>query len=478
MKQTIDSLSTKARNNQIMRKAHRILVIVMNVFCLLQVTSGLKPGSYVLVTMLLGFFPVLIDFFEWRKNPESDKTKYIAAIGFGIFYTYCLFTSINQLVFIFAVPMILIAAIYNDEKYSFCINMTVIVESLIVVIGGSMTGKFGYISLDYGIIQIVSVVLIGLYSNITTRTMKQNFKYILNDMSSLSEEMKSGILDIHTELEQLSDASKMTMNAMEEVSTGTNDTAEAVQNQLMQTQTIQERTDMVDDSMQNISTSMEKTMEALEHGTQNVANLVETVEISVKNGQMVTGKLELLEKSVKQINTITDVINTVARQIGLLSLNARIEASHAGEAGKGFAVVASEISELAGQTSAATVDIVELIEDTSENIHEVIEVIYQLLDGIDKEKESTERTNESFDLILENTRSIQKQLEYLKVHMGNLKDANKYITDSVETISAVSEEVLAHAAETRSAEGKNVSAIERMEGRMKELTDLIGEKNQ
>ncbi len=128
---------------------------------------------------------------------------------------------------------------------------------------------------------------------------------------------------------------------------------------------------------------------------------------------------------------------------------------------------------MAGQTSAATTDIAELIKSASLSIEEVVNVIYELIEGIHEEKQSTEHTSNSFDLILDNTMSIQKQVEYLQNHMEELKEANKQITDSVETISAVSEEVSAHAAETITAEGENVMILGRVEQRMKQLTDLI-----
>ncbi len=71
-----------------------------------------------------------------------------------------------------------------------------------MVIGGAYTRKFGYISLDYGIIQVVSVILIGVYSFITANTIKRNFEQVYADLSRLSGKMKTGILDIHTELEK------------------------------------------------------------------------------------------------------------------------------------------------------------------------------------------------------------------------------------------------------------------------------------
>lgn len=303
-------------------KTHLIDVTVMNIFCLLQFVGGMQSGTYVLVTLLLGYIPVFIERHFWKKDRETKAIKHIVSYGFGIFYTFCLFTSVNQLVYIFVVPMILVASVYNDEAYLTKINAVVILESFIAVIGGAFTGKFGYINLDYGIIQIVSIILIGVYSQITTKTLKQNYGQILAELSELSEEMKQGILEMHTDLEKLSGASKMTMSAMEEVSTGTNDTAEAVQNQLLQTQSIQDKTGLVYDSMQHISDSMQKTLSALHAGNEDVAVLVEKVEMSVENGQKVAEKLKLLDKSVEEMNSITDVIGTIARQTGLLSLNA------------------------------------------------------------------------------------------------------------------------------------------------------------
>jgi methyl-accepting chemotaxis protein len=75
---------------------------------------------------------------------------------------------------------------------------------------------------------------------------------------------------------------------------------------------------------------------------------------------------------IKEIGSVSNSIETIARQTRLLSLNAAIEAARAGEAGKGFAVVAGEVKSLADETRKATDQIGAIIKDLGTQIEGLI----------------------------------------------------------------------------------------------------------
>jgi methyl-accepting chemotaxis protein len=94
-------------------------------------------------------------------------------------------------------------------------------------------------------------------------------------------------------------------------------------------------------------------------------------------------KVTALSHSARQIETIVDVIRSVADQTNLLALNATIEAARAGDAGRGFAVVANEVKSLANQTAEATMDISRQIGEIRDSINATVETIKQVVDNVE-----------------------------------------------------------------------------------------------
>ena len=485
---TTKEMTELQRNNKRAMQTHFISVLVMMTFILLQVTGGLSPFSYFLILAVIGFVPVVAEVLFYKKDKETAAIKHLTAIGFAVFYTVCLFTATNNMVFAFVIPIIFVVSVYADIKYLVLINTGTIIESLLVVILGASTGKFGYAGMDSAIIQVVIMIMVGVYSVITAKTLKDNAaqklaqieraqeqtKDLLKANSELSDKLSVGIADIHEKMDKLRVASEATRQAMEEVSIGATDTAEHVQNQSLQTEAIQSRVEDVSSVADRIEESMRKTLRALETGNRDVDLLVKEVETSVANGVAVTEKLEALKAYMDEMNSIVELIGGITSQTSLLALNASIEAARAGEAGRGFSVVATEISGMATRTKEATANIAGLIHNVSTAIQEVVVVISEMVSYINEEKQGAANASESFGTIQISTYEIRDNMDNLAESVARLKEANQTIVDSVQNISAISEEVSAHASETMHAEEENAVVMTQIADIMKELVALTG----
>lgn len=479
-----------ARNNRVGMLAHATDATVMVIYSIIQTYAGLHSRLYAVLMVILGIGPVVAEYVCWKKDPATPAIRHFLAIGFALFYSVALFTSTNNIVFVFVIPMILVISIYNDTKYSLMINTGTVIESLLVAVIGSQTGKFGYAGADSAVIQVVIMVLVGLYSFLSAQVLERNNRekmqnidesrketeLLLSDISSLSRELAAGIEDMDTDLDRLNTTFAKTKGAMEQVTAGADDTANAVQKQLSQTEAIQSKVELVNDASNRIAENMEQTLQTLEGGNKDVRALVEMVDASVQNGADVAEKLGTLDKYMEEMHSIVELIGGITSQTSLLALNASIEAARAGEAGKGFAVVATEISGMATQTKEATVNITELIQNVSSAISEVVGEIRQMIAGINEEKQGASNTADSFLAIEKNTFVIQEHVKKLAAEINELKEANSVIVASIQTISAVSEEVSAHASETMEAEEENSTRLNDMKDTMQGLLNKIEER--
>lgn len=480
------NLTALARNNRTCMIAHAATAGVMLLLLFLQAaTRGINP-AVLAISCILGTAPVAAELLYWKKNHETTAIRHLVGNGFAVFFTFYIYTSTTFMASVFVIPMIVVISLYNNKKFSLLVNTGVVIETIILAVIGIQSGKYAYPDSDTAIIHVIFVILVAVYSYITSATLNTNEKQkldaitaskndtekLLSDISNLSAKMQEGIEYIHNELSLLNDGSSVTVSAMQDVSAGAMDTANAVQKQLLQTEAIQKQVSTVSSISENIHSSMEHTISVIDDGLNDVNTLVSQVDDSVHNGVDVSEKLKELDHHIKEMNSIIDLISDITSQTSLLALNASIEAARAGDAGRGFSVVASEISHMAGQTSEATEHITDIINNFAATITEVVRVITRMIDGINTEKQSTSNTAGIFNLIKSNSVSVREQLDELTDNVMELKSANSAISDSIQTISAVSEEVSAHSSQTLNQENENTEILKRIDSKMQELIKL------
>ena len=478
-----------ARENTVAMNCHFLVCGIISIAYFVEFLKGDGTLLYVLATIILAMGPVVGEIICYKKQHDTKMIKHFVGIGYAILYTFVMFTTNNHFTFVYVIPMLIAITVYNDFKYSLPIEVGVVIVNVIQLALFFKRGiytKADMVSVEIQFFVIVLICGIQLYVSIVAEKLNQKKLAELKAEHEKTEELLTRIMDTSDKMtQQITESAQKTASlgesmqamkeSMEEVNSGSNDTAEAVQSQLNQTEEIQAMVEPGEKGTENIIDSMNQNKEAIAQGNANVGILVKQAEETVESGKKVTEELSQLDTYMSQMNSILDIINSITSQTSLLALNASIEAARAGEAGRGFAVVASEISQMAQQTKDSTVQISQLIENVSNAIQMVVEVSGSMISMIESQNETTEKTAESFTVIEKNSDNVYGQSNELAAYVTKLADANKKIIDSISTISAISEEVAAHASDTLSATESNNVIVEELAALSGQLETLAQE---
>ncbi len=195
------------------------------------------------------------------------------------------------------------------------------------------------------------------------------------------------------------------LSVMQSINTLGDALSSAAKTNLENGRRLQENSNNMNASMNNLSTkaneqaaSLEETAAAVEEITSitrnnasnatKMAELGQTVKHSVTDGEKLASKtatsMDEINEKVTAINEAINVIDQIAFQTNILSLNAAVEAATAGEAGKGFAVVAQEVRNLASRSAEAAKEIKNLVEDANSKANEGKSISAEMIDGYKK----------------------------------------------------------------------------------------------
>ena len=153
--------------------------------------------------------------------------------------------------------------------------------------------------------------------------------------------------------------------------------------------------------------------------------------------------LQNMNKNIKKVNDITDLINNVAEQTNLLALNAAIEAARAGDAGRGFTVVANEIRKLSEKTKESSVSITSLTDSILKSSKNLVSKTSEMNSELRIQKEGMGKAIDSFSLISDSVSTITPKMLKLSSNSNRMCKSNDDIMEKIEVLSSVNEEICA-----------------------------------
>ncbi|MBO4678613.1 MAG: methyl-accepting chemotaxis protein [Lachnospiraceae bacterium] len=290
------------------------------------------------------------------------------------------------------------------------------------------------------------------------------------------KESVSGSVSSSNELSSITEQAADTMKALSEAISGVSTGAV-------------KQADDVSRASSNVSmivshlTEMRKTIDQAEECTENMSknssavsgsfdNLINSIQDSMNELSNVTKEMNAVGGSVDSVIEAANIINQIASQTNLLSLNASIEAARAGDAGRGFAVVAQEIGSLAVQSNESAASIKQVMDRLKVQTTTAIDLVSKLNTVMSEQESSSKDSKEFLTTLFDDIDNTKESFNNIRNNVGKIGTACDTLNETIESLSAVSEANASSAEDTAGSVAEISEIINDVSGKADSIKDM------
>jgi methyl-accepting chemotaxis protein len=287
-----------------------------------------------------------------------------------------------------------------------------------------------------------------------------NMKHLIQQVKELSGEVSVSTVNVSKTSEMFLKSTEGISTAMFEIEQGISQQAKDAEECLIQMDHLSQKIVLVSDNTLEITQIADKTKLSIKDGTVVTTDLNHQTESTIQITTSIISEIEKLAEKSLSISKIINVINEIANQTNLLSLNASIEAARAGEYGKGFAVVASEIRKLAEQSQGSVNDIKKIIGSIQDDTRSVVIIAKRAEDVLRLQESAVKNTTDSYHNINASVENLMTYINYITENVSNIEEARISTLGAIENISAVLEEIAASTSTVNQTSKEQLSSVE------------------
>lgn len=339
--------------------------------------------------------------------------------------------------------------------------------------------------------KLQSLMMEGASGNLNVRTSFKNrdeigqvgrsFNEMMEQIKGLVQQTNLSAAEVLATAQDLSSSAKETSQSAREISEATEQIANGAS-------TLATEAERGNELVVDLSKQLEHVVEAnrtmgevasdvhkvSEQGTGYMSQLTDKTKQTEEMTRRMTQKVDQLKESTASIRNLLDMLTQITQQTNILALNASIEASRSGEAGRGFMVIAAEIRKLADQSRESIDVVAEMTEDIQNGIDETVEVMSEAYPLFQEQIASVKDADTIFNSVRERMIGLVQQADQVTEAIEQLEKAQHVLSDTMSSVSAVSEESSAISEEVASSSASQLHTSETLVQLVEKLESLSG----